>query len=121
MLERGMFTEADHDPWLEMNNTFHSALVNGPRNAMLASFVEQTQRVPLSSARHVHWYKLDRQNFELAKRAHSDHHGIVEAVLRRQSSRAEARMREHIYFSQQLLRDHFQYQKIGFDTVMPLR
>lgn len=121
MLERGMFSEVEHDPWLEMNNTFHTSLVTSTGNSMLVSFIEQSQHVPLSGARHVHWYKLDRQNFELAKRAHRDHHEIVDAVMRRQSARAEARMREHIYFSQQLVREHFQNQKIGFDTVVPLR
>jgi GntR family transcriptional regulator of vanillate catabolism len=120
MLERGSFSEREQDPWLEMNNTFHTSLVHGSQNAMLVSFVEQSHRVPLSSARHVHWYKLDRNNFELAKRAHRDHHEIIEAILRRQSARAEARMREHIYFSQELVRQHFQDQKVGFDTVVRL-
>jgi len=121
MLERGMFTEVEHDPWLEMNNAFHTQLVTGPGNAMLASFVEQTQRIPLSSARHVHWYRLDKHNFELARRAHRDHHEIVDAVVRRQAGRAEARMREHIYFSQELVREQFKHQKVGFDTVVPFR
>ena len=120
MLERGIFTEDEHDPWLEMNNTFHTSVVGGSENAMLISFVEQSQRVPLSSARHVHWYKLDMNNFELARRAHGDHHDIVEAIINRQSARAESLMREHIYFSQGLVRKHFQDQDVGFDTVIPL-
>lgn len=121
MLERGMFTDDEHDPWLEMNNALHSSLVEASRNTMLASFVDQTQRIPLSSARHVHWYKLDRENFELARRAHRHHHEIVDAIVARQSGRAESRMREHILFSQALVREQFTNQKIGFDTVVPLR
>ena len=110
----------EHDPWLEMNNTIHSLLVNATGNAMLASCVEQTQRVPLASARHVHWYRFDKENYELARSAHRDHHGIVDAIIRRQAGRAEARMREHIYFSQELVREHFKHQKVGFDTVVPI-
>lgn len=121
MLERGMFTDSEHEPWLEMNNAFHAALVGGARNAMLSAFVEQSQRVPLSSARHVHWYRLDRKNFGLAQRAHRDHHEILRAIERRQAGRAESRMREHIYFSQELVRQEFEHQKVGFDTVVPLR
>lgn len=121
MLARGMFTEAQQEPWLEMNNGLHAALVGGARNAMLAAFVEQSQRVPLSSARHVHWYRLDRKNFGLAQRAHRDHHEIVQAIVRRQAGRAESCMREHIYFSQALVREQFEHQKVGFDTVVPLR
>ncbi len=120
LIGRGMFTSAEHDPWLEMNNTIHSLLVSATRNAMLAQCVEQTQRVPLASARHVHWYRFDKENYELARSAHRDHHGIVDAILRRQAGRAEARMREHIHFSQELVREHFKNQAVGFDTVVPL-
>ena len=120
LIGRGMFTSAEHDPWLEMNNTIHSLLVSATRNAMLAQCVEQTQRVPLASARHVHWYRFDKENYELARSAHRDHHGIVDAILRRQAGRAEARMREHIHFSQELVREHFKNQAVGFDTVVPI-
>ena len=120
LIGRGMFTSAEHDPWLEMNNTIHSLLVSATRNAMLAQCVEQTQRVPLASARHVHWYRVDKENYELAQSAHRDHHGIVDAILRRQAGRAEARMREHIHFSQELVREHFKNQAVGFDTVVPI-
>jgi GntR family transcriptional regulator of vanillate catabolism len=120
LIGRGMFTAAEHDPWLEMNNTIHSLLVNASRNAMLAQCVEQTQRVPLASARHVHWYRFDKENYELARSAHRDHHAIVDAILGRQAGRAEARMREHIHFSQELVREHFKNQAVGFDTVVPI-
>lgn len=120
LLGRGMFTSAEHDPWLEMNNSIHSLLVSASRNAMLAQCVEQTQRVPLASARHVHWYRFDKENYELARSAHRDHHGIVDAILRRQAGRAESRMREHIHFSQELVREHFKNQTVGFDTVVPI-
>ena len=120
MIERGMFGSAEHEPWLEMNNTIHETLVGATGNAMLASCVEQTKRVPLASARHVHWYRFDQENYELARSAHRDHHGIVDAIVRRQAGRAEARMREHIYFSQELVREHFKNQKVGFDTVVPI-
>lgn len=119
LLSAGPFTETQHAPWLEMNNTFHSALVNGPQNKMLASFVEQSQKVPLASARHVHWYRIDLTNFELARRAHTDHHEIFDAISKRQSGRAESRMREHIYFSQQLVAKQFSSfsEGIGFHTL----
>lgn len=120
MLERGIFTVAEHDPWLEMNHTIHSLLVGATRNAIMASCLQQTERVPLASARHVHWYRFDTENYELARIAHRDHHAIVDAILNHQGARAESRMREHIYFSQELVRKHFKNQQIGFDTVVPI-
>ena len=110
-------SESDQPAWLEMNNAFHTTLVVAADNAMLADFVEQSHRVPLASSRHVHWYRFDEENFALARRAHEAHHDIVEAILRRASTRAEALMREHIYFSQRLIQQHFSRRALGFDVV----
>jgi GntR family transcriptional regulator, vanillate catabolism transcriptional regulator len=121
MIEKGVFGAAQQDPWLEMNNTIHSLLIQATGNAMLASCIEQTQRVPLASARHVPWYRFDEENYVLTKRAHSDHHAIVDAITRRQGARAEALMREHILFTQELVSEHFKDQAIGFSTGAVLR
>jgi GntR family transcriptional regulator of vanillate catabolism len=120
LLERGMFGAQEQQPWLEMNNEIHSLLVHATGNAMLGQCIDQTLRVPLASARHVHWYRFDKQNYERAKSAHRDHHKIIEAIGHRQAGRAEALMREHIHFSEALVREHFVNQRVGFDTVLPL-
>jgi len=118
MLAEGPFTENQHRPWLEMNNLFHTTIVDAAANPLLCGFVEQCQKVPLASARHVHWYRVDLDNFDLARRAHQDHHEVFDAVCKRQGTRAEARMREHIYFSRQLVATQFEKvgPSIGFDA-----
>lgn len=121
MLERGIFTSIEQAPWSDMNNKFHELLVDTSGNTLLKSFIEQSYRVPLAGAQHVHWYRFDNDNFELARHAHRDHHEIFNAIIRRQSGRAEARMREHIYFSLDLVRQHFRSQTVGFDTVIQLQ
>jgi GntR family transcriptional regulator of vanillate catabolism len=115
LLKNGL-SQRDQMPWLEMNNAFHTTLVEATRNRMLVGFVEQSQRVPLASARHVHWYRFDEENFELAKRAHQAHHEICDALFKGQAVRAEALMREHIYFSQRLIAEHVRERLVGFDT-----
>jgi GntR family transcriptional regulator of vanillate catabolism len=115
MLGRGMFGEAELNTWVEMNNTFHTILVRATRNAMLEGFIDRTQQVPLASARHVAVYKHDQQNFEQTKGAQEFHRGIVNAIMRRQSGRAEHLMREHIYTAQELVRKYFKDQNVGFD------
>lgn len=112
MLLRGAFTRNDQDEWLEMNNGFHMTIVRAANNPMLASFVEAAHQVPLASARHVHWYRYDRDNFELAKRAHQAHHEIYDALSNREASSAEALMREHITFSRRLLVRHLS-ERVG--------
>jgi GntR family transcriptional regulator, vanillate catabolism transcriptional regulator len=115
MLAKGL-GHRDQVAWLEMNNTFHTTLVTATNNRMLVRFVEQSHRVPLASSRHVHWYKFDVENFELAKRAHQAHHEVYEAISKGQAVRAEALMREHIYFSQRLITEHVRERLVGFDT-----
>lgn len=105
--QNGSSFQLDHVAWLDMNNTFHTLLVSGTGNRMLQGFAEQSQTVPLASARQVHWYRTKQENYGLATRAHQQHREIVDAILRRQAGRAEARMREHIYSSQELMREYF--------------
>ncbi|HEY0294440.1 MAG TPA: GntR family transcriptional regulator [Bordetella sp.] len=116
LLERGLFTRMEHEPWGEMNMALHQLLVGAAGNALLEHQVQQTCNVPLAGPRDVHWYRLDQENFSLVQQAHRDHHAIFEAIVRRQSSRAEARMREHIYLSRDLVRERFRQQTVGFDA-----
>jgi GntR family transcriptional regulator of vanillate catabolism len=119
LLEVGVFDEEHQTPWLEMNNMLHTLLTMATGNQMLCNFVMQSQRVPLASARHVHWYKLGLENYDLARQAHRDHHAIVEAIILRQSHRAKALMEEHIYFSRELVEKRFRQQRdsIGFGAL----
>lgn len=107
-LVRGRFAQKDQDAWVDMNERLHSTIYKATGNEMLISFVENAQRLPLTSARNVHWYRFDDRNYFLAKQAHSHHHVIVNAILERNSARAEAAMREHIRFSSDLLAEYYQ-------------
>jgi GntR family transcriptional regulator of vanillate catabolism len=115
LLEKGL-SEHDQAAWLEMNNTFHMTLLTATQNRMLASFVEQSHRVPLASARHVHWYNFDQETFAIARRAHETHHEIYLAIKDRQAVRAESLMREHIYFSKRLIIEHIGDRSLSFDA-----
>ena len=107
LLERGRFTAVEHAPWADMNVALHGLLVEATGNALLGTFVQQTGRVPLASARDVHWFRLDQENYAAVQQAQRDHHEIVQAIVKRQAGRAEARMREHVYLSRDLVRERF--------------
>jgi DNA-binding GntR family transcriptional regulator len=68
-----------------------------------------------------HWFDPDPENFATVQRAQRDHHEILDAIIRRQSGRAEARMREHIYLSLELVRSRFRQQTVGFDAELGSR
>ncbi len=118
LIERGRFTTVEHEPWGEMNIALHRLLVDATDNILLKGFVQQTGNVPLTGPRDMHWYRLDQENFALMQQAHRDHHEILNAIIKRQASRAEARMREHIYLSRDLVWSRFRQQTVGFDAAM---
>jgi GntR family transcriptional regulator, vanillate catabolism transcriptional regulator len=116
LLERGRFTHVEHDAWATMNVALHEQLVSNAGNALLRAFVGQTHHIPLAGPRDLHWDRLDSENYALVQQAHRDHHEIVDAIVKRQSARAEARMREHIYLSRDLVRSRFRQRTVGFDA-----
>ncbi len=118
LLSRGAFSPKDQPLFSAMNEEIHGLIILGTENAVLQSFVAQVYRVPLMSARHVHWYHFDTENYQLARIAHSHHHSIIDAIIRRQSARAEAAMREHVYFSYSLVQQNFNSTQVGFDTLL---
>jgi GntR family transcriptional regulator, vanillate catabolism transcriptional regulator len=118
LLRKGLGSR-DQLQWLEMNNTFHTVLVRATNNKMLEGFIQQTHRVPLASSRHVHWYSFDEENFEIARQAHRAHHDVYDAIMAGQSVRAEALMREHVYFSRRVLLRYVRERFVGFETRGP--
>jgi GntR family transcriptional regulator, vanillate catabolism transcriptional regulator len=120
-IARGRFTAAEHSLWGDMNSALHQFLVDATANTLLKSFMQQTSQVPLASMRDHHWFEPDVQNFAIFQLAHRDHHEMFDAIIRRQSARAEARMREHVYLSLSLVRSRFRQQTVGFDAAMNSR
>ena len=118
MLRQGMFDQRHQTEWSAMNNSFHDLLIKTVSNSMLRSCVSLVQNVPLSSARHVPWYKMDKNNFEIARGAHREHHEIVKAILAREGTRAEMLMREHVRFAQMMVQTHFKDQHISFGNTV---
>jgi|SRR5882672_359273 len=123
LVEGGRFTTAEFGIWSEMNCAFHALFVARCGNALLQTFVEQCDRVPLAGPRDLHWFQDDQRNFVVMQQLHRDHQEIFEAVVRRQAGRVEARMREHIYLSRDLVQARFRQQTVGFDAAIsqPIR
>jgi GntR family transcriptional regulator, vanillate catabolism transcriptional regulator len=92
ILAKGRLVEEDREPWTEMNDLFHSRIIELAANRLLADLVDRTCRVPLASSRVVHWY-----DYEALKGSHLLHHRIYRYIRARRALDAEALMREHIY------------------------
>lgn len=93
---------SDLPEYREMNSQFHGAIVRGSGSALTDKMVLQAQYIPLASDRIILWH-----DYWLIQRSHDDHHRLVDAIRKRQSERAGALMREHIYFMSEVIRDYF--------------
>lgn len=91
ILAHGRLRDEDRQPWVDMNDRFHSLLLAGAECRLLSDIVQRTYRIPLLSSRVVHWY-----DYHEIKASHDLHHRIFRYVRGRRAVNAEALMREHI-------------------------
>ncbi|GMV45158.1 MAG: transcriptional regulator [Pseudomonadota bacterium] len=103
ILARGRLRPEDHTPYQEMNVAIHETLIEASGNLWVTRFAEQAQNIPFASDRIILW-----DDHATILRSHGDHHRIVEAVIARDSGRAEELMREHVYYSGIIFRASYQ-------------
>jgi len=103
ILRIGRLREEDNETWRSMNDRLHMTILNATDNECLIDVTQRTLTLPLLSSRVVHWH-----DYEALKMSHHFHHIIVRAIQRRESERAEAAMREHIWASIEVIERHFQ-------------
>jgi GntR family transcriptional regulator of vanillate catabolism len=104
ILAKGALQPEDHEPYQKMNVDLHNTLLEASANPWLGRFAEQAHNIPYASDRIVLW---DVEHAVIL-RSHGDHHRIVEAVLERDSGRAEQLMREHVYYAGIIFKSNFQ-------------
>ncbi len=92
ILAKGRLFDSDRDAWTDMNDLFHTRIIALAGNRLLADLIDRTCRLPLASARVIHWY-----DYDALKGSHQLHHRINRYIRERRAIDAEALMREHIY------------------------
>lgn len=92
LLSARRLNPSDRDPWRRANIRFHNLLHETTDNRFLAKSLSLVRNIPLVSNAMIQWYDYDS-----VRRYHDDHHAIVQAIIGRESARAEALMREHIH------------------------
>lgn len=86
----------DASKWMQMNATFHATLVNASGNMALIEALRHVSKNPMASAATLSLTgRAPELEHAFIERAQRDHEDIFEAILARESSRAEALMREH--------------------------
>jgi GntR family transcriptional regulator of vanillate catabolism len=111
ILEAGVLRPEDHEPYQQTNVTIHDTLLAASGNPWVTRFAVQAQNIPFASDRIVLW-----DDHAIIYRSHGDHHRIVEAVIARDSHRAEQLMREHVYYAGMILRRNYEKLLAAGDT-----
>ena len=92
IIDKGRLVLADRAIFSEVNARIHNTILDAAGNRMLHDMVRLYHNIPVTSDRNVLW-----DDFRWLRRSHDDHHTMLEAILLRDSSRAEQLMREHIH------------------------
>ncbi|WP_420233349.1 GntR family transcriptional regulator [Pseudomonas sp. ABY48] len=96
LFAKGYVTEEDLEVYHDLNMRFHQVIVEGSHNPAIADALARNDHLPFAS---VTALAVDRQNmageFRRFNYAHMQHHSVFDALVNRQSGRAEAIMREH--------------------------
>ncbi len=103
ILAKGVLLAADHQPYQRMNIDLHNTILGAANNSWVVRFATQAQTTPFASDRIMLW-----DDHEIILRSHNDHHRIVDALIERDATRAEALMREHVYYAGIILKDNYQ-------------
>lgn len=82
--------------YLDLNESFHSTLVDLAKSAMLRKSVDRLLSLPFASPSATVFARLKLPKAkELLTVAHDQHNALIEAIENRQGSRAESLAREH--------------------------
>lgn len=93
--------------WQDLNLDFHYALLELADNPWLTEAVRRARQLPIifdsKSRPHDHEALMLLYRRDHSRQALDEHRRIVEALVRRETSRAEAMMREHILTNRDVL------------------
>lgn len=92
VLAKGRLLVADRPIFSDVNARIHAAILAAADNRMVDDMLRMCHNIPATSDRNVMWNDLP-----WLRRSHDDHHRIFDAIMRREATRAEALMREHVH------------------------
>jgi GntR family transcriptional regulator of vanillate catabolism len=96
ILRKRRVEESDEAGYAEMNGRFHALILEEAGSSLLSAALERNNHVPFSGPQALAFDKANLERmYDVLHYAHRQHHGIVEAIERGQSGRAEDLMCEH--------------------------
>ena len=96
LLRKRRVGESDEALYADMNERFHTLILNEAGSSILNAALERNSRIPFAGAQALAFDKSNlEQMYDMLHYAHRQHHHIVDAIEGGQAARAETLMREH--------------------------
>jgi len=96
ILAKGHLVQADEARYGDMNQKFHSLIIQGAGSKVVAEAIERNGRIPFAAAHAIAFDKFDLPRmYEWLRYAHWHHHAIVQALENGEGTRVTALMYEH--------------------------
>lgn len=120
LFRKGHLEADDREAYGEMNERFHTLIVEAANSPLLSSMVERLNHVPFVAPSIPVFDRAKADAiFTLLLRAHGHHHAIVEAIREQDGARAETLFREHANSQRQSTFDEGGHREAG--AVKPKR
>ncbi len=92
IMSKGELFDADRALFGEINVKIHESILHAADDRMLSDMLRLCRNIPISSERNVLW-----SDFAWVRRSHDDHYRLLDAIMLRDSARAEQLMKEHVH------------------------
>jgi GntR family transcriptional regulator of vanillate catabolism len=105
--------------YIEMNDRFHQLIVDGAGNAALSRAIDLNNRLPFASpsATLPMQQTSGEEVHEWLRQAHRQHHSLVQAMERREGTRAQGLAEEHVQIA--LMNMDYSFERPDALKLMP--
>jgi GntR family transcriptional regulator of vanillate catabolism len=114
LLAEGPFTDEMVSRYLELNAAFHAEILSLTSGFVIPHLLERVDRMPFASP---NAFVIARKNADRSGKvfsiAQEHHRGLVDAIEKRQGTRAEAIAREHAHLALQTLETALEREEIA--------
>jgi GntR family transcriptional regulator of vanillate catabolism len=108
IMRKNTQSEFDRMGIAELNQQFHTLILQHAKNDMLSDFVKRALNVPLTTLRVIPHSGLQEQaTIESCRQSHGEHIRVFEAIMACDPQAAEAAMREHVERAARLVEAYY--------------
>jgi GntR family transcriptional regulator of vanillate catabolism len=108
IMRKNTQSEFDRMGIAELNQQFHTLILQHAKNDILSDFVQRALNVPLTTLRVIpHSGRQEQATIESCRQSHGEHVRVFEAIMAREPEVAETAMRAHVERAARLVEAYY--------------